>query len=341
MNVSAFEVENEIVFAYFDRLSNEERDDQLFRALYIGVLALMEDRFAAFLARTQSELGTQLESLKLIFEMKREIFLKTAVKGAQAEETVIEALSEYCKERGLKDVVQFTGTTTGALPRNKTGDAVCFVDGDDSRRVVIECKFDKSVRLGDISDRDPFARGSDTAWSQLLEAHVNRGAAIAIIVFDYAVVDRGVLEFVQSVRFEAPVGFMVLVDSQKGDFGNLFIAYALARDIALHAKTVQLDGAMLDALVRRLIRDLNAFTSVRSLVERNIETSREIMRQLERSWLMVEFCQAYLGRFLKEGRLSQEDLLEFYQAEEVRERYKPLEKEILSLGEKGLDDEAE
>ena len=70
VEIKNFEIENEIVFNYFNNLPANERDDKLFRALYIGVLAMMEDRISAFLAKTTNELGTELESLKIIFEMK-------------------------------------------------------------------------------------------------------------------------------------------------------------------------------------------------------------------------------------------------------------------------------
>lgn len=58
------------------------------KALYIGVLALMEDRLSAFLSKTSNELGTELESLKMIFEMKKEIFYKSSIKGVLAEEEI-------------------------------------------------------------------------------------------------------------------------------------------------------------------------------------------------------------------------------------------------------------
>lgn len=35
--ISAFEIDNEIVFNYFDCLKGEERDEKLIRAIYIGV----------------------------------------------------------------------------------------------------------------------------------------------------------------------------------------------------------------------------------------------------------------------------------------------------------------
>src|SRR5665811_2580735 len=88
VEIQKFELDNDIVFNYFDNLPSNERDDKLIRALYIGVLALMEDRISAFLSKTSNELGTELESLKMIFEMKKELFYKTTMKGMMAEEDI-------------------------------------------------------------------------------------------------------------------------------------------------------------------------------------------------------------------------------------------------------------
>ena len=65
IEIKDFEIQNDIVFKYFDNLPSNEREEQLFKAVYIGVLALMEDRLSAFLAKTSNELGTELESLKM------------------------------------------------------------------------------------------------------------------------------------------------------------------------------------------------------------------------------------------------------------------------------------
>lgn len=80
VEVKEFEIDNSIVFNYFDNLPISERDDKLLRAIYIGVLALMEDRISSFLSKTSNELGTELESLKMIFEMKKELFYKSTIK---------------------------------------------------------------------------------------------------------------------------------------------------------------------------------------------------------------------------------------------------------------------
>ena len=95
----AFEVDNKILFEFFNKLAAADRDEQLHKALYIGVLALMEDRLSSFLSRTANELGTELESLKLIFDMKKELFYRSAVKGVLAEADIADFLSEFSTAR--------------------------------------------------------------------------------------------------------------------------------------------------------------------------------------------------------------------------------------------------
>jgi len=76
IEIKDFELSNNVVFNFFNNIPVDERDEKLIRAIYIGVLALMEDRISAFLAKTTNELGTELESLKMIFEIKRSYFIR-------------------------------------------------------------------------------------------------------------------------------------------------------------------------------------------------------------------------------------------------------------------------
>ena len=191
IEIAQFVIENDVVFDYFDKLPASDREDKLYKALYIGVLALAEDRLSAFLAKTQNELGTELESLKLRFDMKKELFFKSAATGIAAEEAIADILSEYFSKQGLKDIAQKTGNSAGLITRNKTGDIVCHVDGREDIKIIVECKFDKSLKLGDIQEKEVFTRNSDTAWSQLIEANANRDGKVAIIVFDIEKVDAG------------------------------------------------------------------------------------------------------------------------------------------------------
>jgi len=334
VKVGSFELDNEIVFNYLDSLPVDQRDNALLRAIYIGILALMEDRLSAFLSKTQNELGTELESLKMIFEMKKEVFFKTAVKGMVAEDEVAEFLNAYFAERKLKDRAEATGTMEGILPKNKTGDIICFVDGDEEKKIAIEVKFDKSLKLGEVESKDIFTKRQDTAWSQILEAKANRDGKVGIIVFDISLVDSSILKFTNSVGYIRGIGFVAVVDSQKGDYSNLVIAYNLARDIVLYAKQTDFDDKTLTIILRRIIKDIDTFFEIKKLVQGNIENNQEILKHLERSFLLMEFNQQYLSKFLKDGKLTEEDLLAFYSGEEVKEKFAPIEREILSLANK-------
>ncbi|SNB26174.1 conserved hypothetical protein [Flavobacterium psychrophilum] len=221
VEISNFEIENQIVFNYFDNLPATERDDKLLRAVYIGILALMEDRISSFLAKTNNELGTELESLKMIFEMKKELFYKSTIKGILAEDEIAEFLNNYFQERRIKDKAFLTGNTAGNIPKNKTGDIICEINGNPDLKIAIECKFDKSVRFGDIETKDIFTRKSDTAWSQLIEAQANRDAKVSLIVFDISLVENSILKNFENVGYIPEIGFVAIINSQKGDYSNL------------------------------------------------------------------------------------------------------------------------
>ncbi|MFC0264787.1 hypothetical protein [Fontibacter flavus] len=328
LEIKEFEIENQIVFNYFDNLPAAERDEKLLRAIYIGVLALMEDRMSAFLSKTSNELGTELESLKMIFEMKKELFYKSTIKGTLAEDEIAEFLNQYFADKRLKDRAFLTGNSAGNLPKNKTGDIICEINGKPELKIAIECKFDKSVRLGDIESKDIFTRKSDTAWSQLIEAQANRDSKVSLIVFDISLVENSILKNFENVGYIPGVGFVAIINSQKGDYSNLAIAYMLARDIALNAKQLELDKDILVILVNRLIKDINEITAIKNLVHSNIENNKAILKQLEKSMLLMEFNQQYLKKFLMEGTLTKEDLLNFYQGEDVKIKFTNIEKDI-------------
>ena len=328
VEISSFELDNEIVFNYFDKLPASERDDKFIRAIYIGVLALMEDRISAFLSKTSNELGTELESLKMIFEMKKELFYKSTIKGVLAEDEIAEFLNQFFSEKKLKDRAILTGNTAGKLSKNKTGDIICELNGNPDLRIAIECKFDKSVRLGDIDSKEIFTRKTDTVWSQLIETQANRDSKVSLIVFDISLVDNSILKNFENVGFIPGIGLVAIINSQKGDYSNLAIAYMLARDIALNAKEIELDKDLLTALVNRIIKDINEVLTIKELVENNIENNKSILKQLEKSILLMEFNQEYLKKFLNDGTLTKKDLLDFYTGEDIKDKFRLIEKDI-------------
>ena len=328
IQISEFEIKNEIVFNYFDKISVSEREDKLVQAIYIGVLALIEDRFSSFLSKTSNELGTELESLKMIFNMKKEIFYKSSIKGILAENEIAEFLIEFLKKKNISDDVLLTGNSTGRLSKNKTGDIVCQIEGKKERRIVLECKFDKSIRLGDIETKERFTRKADTAWSQLIEAQVNREAQVGIIVLDISLVDNSIVKKYEHIGYISEIGFISIIDSQKGDYTNLAIAYMLARDILINSHNIEFNQTILSMIVSRIIKDINEIKAIKSLILNNIENNKTILKQLEKSMLLMEFNQEFLIKFLKEGTLTKDSMLEFYQGESIRDRYKVIEKEI-------------
>lgn len=328
IEVQKFELDNEIVFNYFDTQPAEQRDAKFIRALYIGVLALMEDRLSSFLSKTSNELGTELESLKMIFDMKQELFYKSTIKGVLAEDDIAEFLNTFFSEKGINDKAILTGNSAGLLLKNKTGDIICEINGSSDLKIAIECKFDKSVKLGPIDSKEVFIRKTDTAWSQLIEANANRDSKVSLIVLDRSLVDNSILKYCENVGFIPEIGFIAIIDSQKGDYTNLSIAYMLARDIAIKAKDVDFDKELMSFILTRIIKDIQEVRSIKSLVEKNIENNKSILKQIEKSMQLMEFNQQYLNRFLETGTLTKKDMLDFYSGEEVKDQFKLIEKEI-------------
>ena len=153
----------------------------------------------------------------------------------------------------------------------------------------------------------------------------------SIIVFDISLVDSSILRVCENVSYLHGVGFVAVVDSQKGDFRNLAIAYMLARDLVLNLRSLDVDPEVLVILISKILRDLSEVTDIKHLVLSNIENNKNILRQLEKSMLLMEFNQEYLKKFLKDGKLSKKDLLDFYMGDQIKDRYRLLEKDIESI----------
>jgi len=329
VQVDSFEISDELVYRYFDSLPETEREASLLRAIRIGVLATMEDRFSAFLSKTTDDLGVQLENLKLLFDMKQEVFHKTAIKGVAAENDILEFLEVYLERYHLGDVVSLTGTSKGLLKNNKTGDIMAYVGGESSgRKVAIECKFDKSIKLGDIDSPDIASNKYDTAWSQLLEVTVNRDANASIIVFDKSLADASIQRVVDGVTYVEGIGFICIIDYEASDYQNLAVAYNLARGMALRKDGKNVEVEFVNMLIGRLLKDIRDVQNIELLVKTNIKNNQQILKNIEKSLLSIEFDQQYLSKYLEDGYLSKADLLEFYQREEIRAKYKLIAKEI-------------
>jgi len=83
---------------------------------------------------------------------KGEIIEKTTLKGGDFEEIVFDSIEDFCSE--YEDKVNMVGEKVGKT--NKIGDITIDIDGDEHKRVVIECKDSSSYShkktLDEIND---------------------------------------------------------------------------------------------------------------------------------------------------------------------------------------------
>ena len=284
VQVDSFEILDELVYRYFGSRPEAEREAALLRAIRIGVLATMEDRFSAFLSKTTDDLGVQLENLKLLFDMKQEVFHKTAIKGVAAENDILEFMEGYIERYHLGDVVSLTGTSKCLLKNSKTGDIMVCVGGENSgRKVAIECKFDKCIKLGDVDSPDIASNKYDTAWSQLLEATVNRDTNASIIVFDKSLADASIHRAVDGVTYVDGIGFICIIDYDAFDYQNLAVAYNLVRGLDLSKDGKNEEVEFVNMLIRRLLKDIRDVQNIEMLLKANIKNNQQIRKNIERA----------------------------------------------------------
>ena len=77
-------------------------------------------------------------------------------------------------------------------------------------------------------------------------------------------------------------------------------------------------------LIQRLLKDIRDIQNIEMLVKNNIKNNLQILKNIEKSLLSIEFNQQYL----EDGYLSKADLLDFYQREDIRTKYKLISKDI-------------
>jgi hypothetical protein len=98
VNLGAAGSDHPLVFQFFDQLPEAKRDEAFHRALVIGVMALLEDRIAAFLSRTENELGTHLEALKLLYDRRRLLEARAPAGGVIGEQEVYGRIGEFLRK---------------------------------------------------------------------------------------------------------------------------------------------------------------------------------------------------------------------------------------------------
>ena len=291
----------------------------------------MEDRFAAFLNRTEGELGTQLEALKLIYERNVKAKEKTAESGTSAEPEIYKEIQNYLERAGfIDDQVTMTGASVGVIPRNKTGDIVLTVNGDKTKKIAVEVKFDQSLALGEFEGSDSLGRPRDTAISQMIESMANREAQLAVIVFDQNRSSDGLKNMVSGISWIPGVGFVVIIDDVRQDYANLFIALDLARSMLLSTLRI-IDQDIFQSLLGRLTNDLSSILETEKLLKDNHSNLKKIATSIRKHALLVGFTQKILKDFIVAGSVSNEALLKLYQGDGLKSQFSDITKDIESI----------
>jgi hypothetical protein len=366
-----FDSRDPLLFELFDTLAQSEYEKTFEAILHIGSLALLEDRISHLITSTEKEIIPQLERFKIMFERRKLIFEETAQKkGDNAEEEIVEALTDFASNQNWDDVIVKTASEGGNLTPvngvNKTGDVLATIefapkDGDalESTKIGIEVKFEKDFQLGDpeefnVHTGKPWDKGfkasdTKTAWSQLLETKANRDSPFSIIVFDQQLVSEKVREFVQDVAYLPGIpGFIVIIDSQSGDYSNLFVTYKIARDMAVYHSRgdLDVDAGVLELIVKRILHYLGDAKKISNKVREYVQTSidksvkfnTDVQFLIEHAVEHAKFTEDFLRRYLKDKTLSSVDFAEFYFAHEVAEKLREKSKSEAEFAKKLKED---
>ena len=280
-----YEVEDDFLYDCFRAVPAAEYDDAFKKFLVVGAYAWKEDRLAAFFRKVEDEVEGRLEELKVLYKV-RTLRDKAATRGVEVERSAHEALQDFIDGRGWGDEVVLTGASVGKLPRRKVGDLVVSI-AETERRVVIESKMEK-YPVGDPTELDGIGKRTHdpekTAYGQNLTAIVNREAHASIIIFDRNNVSptvRAIGEREFGLRFDPELpAFVALIDPPRDDWTNLFLAYSLARSIALLGETM-LEPQRVELIVKRVMRDLRRLQEIDAQLGKAEKAAKDTLKALD------------------------------------------------------------
>jgi len=360
---SEFSSDDPLVYELFSKLPSNEYEDSFNAMLHIGALALMEDRIAHLIDSAEKEIYPQLERFKLMFTRSKAEFTQTShKKGEKAEVRIVDLLDDFVSSNGWSDEIEQSGKTKGKLDKNKVGDVLATIeftpnDGGPTEHTVIgiEVKFDKKVALGDptkmnVETGDSKHKGFDastqkTAWSQLLETKANRESPFSIMVFDANLLSPDMKKSVKDVAYLPGIpGFVVVIDSQAGDYSNLKLVYKIARDMAIHHERGELkvDAEVIELIVKRLLHYLGDAKKISEKIlshtEATVKMNTEVQKLLVHAVQHAEYSEAFLKRYLTTKKLTSIDFAEFYFAHPVAEKLRESSRSEEEFAKKLLKD---
>jgi hypothetical protein len=289
-----------------------DREEILIRALGVGLLAEKHNDLSTFLDLAEKELGAKTAKLSELYRI-RNIELESSQKaGDIAEKSIGDVVEGYLKKIGSKNYLDDTGNTVGLIEGNKTGDFVIYSEANDPL-IGIEVKFDSSVAIGEIKNKDPKAK-KDTALGQLAETSANRGTEENIIVFDKSKANKALLAEISSgLKYYQNFGFICAIDSEKGDFSTLLISLDLASQIILSVRKSKLfDTQIVNALIEKLLRWLKNIDTIKNQLSTMQTSLNKITGTLESNEEELSYISEKLKTYINADKVSNDELLKLY-----------------------------
>lgn len=343
-----FDSDEGLVYDLFDSIGSAKYQETFKAMLHIGALAMMEDRIEHLIDSTEKDIFPQLERFKLHFKRRKTQFEETTKKGNIAEDEIVDRLNEYAELNKWSDRIVKSGSMKGKLSPvkgpNKTGDVLAtieFTQKDPSileeTIVGIEVKFEKEFPIGDpeefnvesgnSDDKGFMGSTKDTAWSQLLETKANRESPFSIIVFDEQLVSTKMKQAVNDVTYLPGIpGFIVIIDSQSGNYSNLLVTYKIAREMAIHHSrgNLDVDAGVIELIAKRILHYLGDAEKVSDKVKKHaiaaIKLNTDVQKLLQHAISHAEYTEKFLQRYLSSKKLTDVDFAEFYFAHPVAEK---------------------
>jgi hypothetical protein len=206
-------------------------------------------QFRAEVAAGFKEIGEKLAAIEAASAARASERAKSSAKGADFEGIVEEMLGELA--RGSGDLLERTGTESGAMGASKKGDFVLTLNADATAgcelRLVVECK-DRYVSGRAMRD-------------ELREAKTNRDAAVAVVVFTPTHAPAGI------APFDVRAGDVYcVIDPAAPEPATLEAAVRLGRLLAfqtLKDRDVEVDAAAVTAALNGVREQLETLRALK------------------------------------------------------------------------------
>jgi hypothetical protein len=225
-------------------------------------------QFRSEMAEGFKVIGEKLAALEAAGAARASERAKGSAKGGDFEEAVEAMLGELA--RGSGDLLERTGTETGAMMSSKKGDFVLTLNSDvtagNELRVVVECK-DRYVSGRAMRD-------------ELREAKSNRDAAVALVVFTAAHAPAGI------APFDIRAGDVYCVqDPLAPDQATLEAAVRLARLLALQTlkdHDVEVDAAAVGEALKGVREQLETLRALKVSLTAIGTSAKEVYAGLDK-----------------------------------------------------------